>query len=142
MSPEAVAEAALYWRLVNDPVLTALLGPGRRIFDAWPGDVLKKEHCPRLTYYVTGPPPLTRGIQHVRASVDIWVWPDGLQGGRPKLLAIDSRINGYFDAAKWTYQDHWIVGRAGGFRDAPGSPIRRTRDILLDVAALTAAPAP
>lgn len=137
MSPEAAAERGAFARMTGDAQLAALLGPGVRIFPDWPHDQLDERHCPRVTYYVFGPAPLVRGVARARLALDIWVWPSGGNGGRTRLLEIDSRIVELFDERNWTYADHWIVARAGAFRDfpaAPTSPMRRHREILLDVA--------
>lgn len=139
MSPEQAAEGGLLRRLTGDGPLGDLLGPGTRIFPGWPGDKLKKEDFPRLTFYATGPAPIAQGIQRVRVSVDIWVWPDGLTGGRARLIAIDARLMGLMNEQSFHHADHWLYSQAGGFRDspaAPDAPIRRTREILLDAAAI------
>lgn len=136
-----VAEAGFYRRMVEDAPLVTLIGSTSRIVPGWPGDIWEDEAAfPRLTFYVSGPAPIAKGIQRLRVSADIWVWPTGPTGGRAKLLAIDARLMGLMDEQSFHHADHWIYGQSGGFRDfpaAPGAPIRRTREILLDAAAIT-----
>lgn len=144
MSPAAAGEEGAFRRMTGDAGLSALLGPGERIIPGFPGDVLKQHEVPRLTFYAFGPAPLVKGIQRVRVALDEWVWPSGQTGGRPRLLAIDARIEELFDEKGWAYRDHWIYATVGPFRDfpsAPNAPMRRHREIVLDVAAITAAPA-
>lgn len=131
-----VAEIAFHRRLTEDAPLVALIGSTARIVPGWPGDLVDEPQgsFPRLTFYVTGPAPIAKGIQRVRASVDIWVWPTGLTGGRARLLAIDARLLGIMDERRFDYADHRHYSVAGGFRDAPAAPdapIRRTREILI-----------
>lgn len=136
-----VAEAGFYRRMTEDTPLVTLVGSTSRIVPGWPGDIWEDETAfPRLTFYVSGPAPIAKGVQRLRASVDIWVWPDGLTGGRARLLAIDARLTGLFDEMSFHAPDHWIYSQSGGFRDfpaAPSAPIRRTREILLDAARIT-----
>lgn len=136
-----VAEIAFHRRVTEDAPLVTLIGSTSRIVPGWPGDIWEDETAfPRLTFYVSGPAPIRPGVQRLRVSVDIWVWASGLNGGRPKLLAIDARLMGLMDEQSFHHADHWIYGQSGGFRDfpaAPGAPIRRTREILLDAAAIT-----
>lgn len=144
MSPSAAGEEGFFRRLALDPELYGLLGQGTRILPGFPADTPTEAECPRLTFYVFGPPPLVKGIQRIRIALDEWVWPSGTEGGRPRLLAIDERIEALCDEARWEYKDHWICATAGPFRDfpsAPNAPMRRHREIVLDVAAITAAPA-
>lgn len=129
-----VAEIAFHRRLTEDAPLVTLVGSTARIVPGWPGDTLQEADFPRLTFYATGPAPIAKGIQRVRVSVDIWVWPTGLTGGRARLLAIDARLMGIMDEQIFHHADHRLYSVAGGFRDAPAAPnapIRRTREILI-----------
>jgi len=137
MSPEAAAERGAYERMKEDAQLASLLGPGVRIIPDWPHDQLDERHCPRVTFYVLGPAPVARGVARARLALDLWVWPSGANGGRTRLLDIDRRLVELFDERDWVFAGHWIVARAGAFRDfpaAPTSPMRRHREIMLDVA--------
>ena len=137
MSPEAAAERSAYERMRDDPQLAVLLGPGARIVPDWPHDRLEERDCPRVTYYTFGPAPLVRGVARVRLALDLWVWPSGADGGRTRLIEIDGRIVELFDEANWLFAGYWIVAQAGAFRDFPSgptSPMRRHREIVLDVA--------
>lgn len=137
MSPEAAAERGAYERMRGDAQLSALLGPGVRIIPDWPHDRLEERHCPRVTYYTFGPAPPVRGVARVRLALDLWVWPSGEHGGRARLLEIDARVVELFDERDWTFDGHWIIAQAGAFRDFPSgptSPMRRHREIVLDVA--------
>lgn len=138
MSPSAAAEKGAFERMKADAKLLALLAAGAAsIVPGFPHDVLKQSECPRITFYVFGPPRFARDIEQVRLSADLWVWPSGAHGGRGRLLEIDGRLCELFDVDGFTHAGHWIVPRVGGFRDfhsGPNEPMRRLREILLDVA--------
>lgn len=136
MSPEAAAEQGLFARLAEDADLVTLLGAGVRVFAGWPADTLAATSCPRITVYLFGPAPKRPGFQRVRVTLDLWVWPSGLTGGRPKLLAIDERILARFDEQHWTYAGYRLYSLAGAFKDypaAPDAPLRRMRELTLEV---------
>lgn len=138
MNPSAAVEQGAYTRMTSDEDLSDLLGTGTRVFPGFPHEVLKEAGCPRLTFYVFGPSPLVKGVERVRCSIDIWVWATQ---GRRKLLDLDERLQDLFEA-RFSYEGHWIHSVPGGFRDhpaGPDEPMRRTRDIVFDVAATTAA---
>lgn len=137
MSPEAAAEEGLYRRLTGDAPLVALLGAGQRIFPDWPADTLTAAGCPRITFYTFGPAPRRPGFQRVRLSLDLWVWPSGVSGGRAKLLAIDEQLLALFDEQHWSHGGHRLYSTAGAFRDFPAppdAPLRRLREITIDTA--------
>lgn len=141
MTPEAAAEHGFYARARGDAELSDLLGPGTRIMPGFPHDLPKASDVPRLTFYVFGPSRLVRGVQRVRVSCDLWVWPTGTRGGRDRLLAIDGRLCDLFDA-EFHHASHWLVSAPGGFRDfpaGPDEPLRRHREVIIDAAALSGA---
>lgn len=138
MIPSAAAEIGAYERMKADAQLIALLAGGAAsIIPGFPHDLLKEKECPRITFYVFGPRRFARDVEQVRLSADLWVWPSGAHGGRGRLLEIDERLCALFDVDGFTHGNHWIVPTLGGFRDfhsGPNEPMRRLREILLDVA--------
>lgn len=140
MSPEAAAEQGFYTRAKDDAALTALLGGGTRIFPGYPSDTLEAADCPRITFYVTGPPPRAKGFQRLRVFADLWIWPDGSAGGRAKLLDVDERLKELFDEMHFTHDDAFrLYAIAGGMRDFPagaGQPMRRQRQFIIEASPL------
>lgn len=126
----------MFERLQSDPELVALLGGPDRITPGWIGEETEPTDYPRITFYLFGPSPIARGVQRVRGSTDLWVWPTGENGGRTRLLEIDSRVSDLFAEQGFTHAGHWIMGSNLGFRDFPGGPdepLRRLRELALDV---------
>lgn len=137
------AELGLADRLANDPTLASLVGPDAdgkaRIYWGWPSDVLDKPSAsdfPRGSYFLVDGAPNRRRRSSVEIQLDWFVWPNGPDGGKERLDAIDERAVELLHEATWYFDGRRLYGLAGRARDfpaGPGAPIRRSRTITIRV---------
>lgn len=140
------AEDALGLRLAADGELGTLVGSDEsgdvRVYGAWPDELLTnpvESEFPRITYFrasddIMG---VQNGVPTVREQIDLWVWPEGDEGGALRLRQIRTRaftLLGGRDGTWWTYGTARIdcVILPGG-AERPGRPLRYTFDVEIGV---------
>lgn len=108
-----LAEEAFYERAVSDTELTmalchdppderVVLGRDDEVFDI---EEPTQRHFPLLSYFGVTGPEWGGGFGSVMIQCDLYVWPEGGEGGIGRLAEIDALLLGLFHQQSWTYDD-------------------------------------
>lgn len=145
-APVDLAEEAFYDRATDDLELVTELGhtdSDERIIWGRDEDVLgaaeetpAARDFPLLTYFAPTSDEIAKGRGDVPIQCDIWVWPQGAEGGIEKLAAIDGRLYDLFNRTSWTFDGRRYFCRQTAMRARPpGSDglLHRIRELVVGV---------
>ncbi len=134
------AELGFYDRVSQDAEMITLVGTkasGRaNVRPGWPSARLAEERLPLVTYFDASDSIRARGFADVRLRVDIWVWPEGEEGGAGRLRAIEERLQELINEQTWSYGDCRLYAIALNGRTIPAppdAPLHRSRDYRISV---------
>lgn len=135
------AEDGLGVRLAADGTLGTLVGTDEsgsvRVYGAWPEEVLSEpraDEFPRITFFRASDELVRPGLGTVRLQCDIWVWPDGDEGGVLRLRQIRERAFELVDEQRWPHAGAQLDGIVlPGGSERPGRPLRYTFDVEIGV---------
>src|SRR5690606_35750165 len=105
----------------------------------WPAEKLKNpvpEAFPLVAYRIIDGRANRTKRGEIDIAIDMWVWPNGPNGGLARLEAIDECVFGLLHEKTFFEQGRRLYVLADDFRDFPadpGDPIRRNRTVNIRV---------